>query len=161
MPPASPAAPRPSKDLLLGLLLLTAAVAGGAVLARRAPEAPPRPAPSDALLEGRFPFVDGAFSQRIRVNAPAMLELRFDVPPGETLRGSFGPPGPVEAAPVDAPDPARAVRFEVKAGDPPRVEPALAYGLYVLRVELVPRSDTALRAASPSAGVRVRAMPDR
>lgn len=161
-PSPSPAAPtRSSNDLFLGLALLAVAAAGIAWFARRDPEPLARPAASDVLLEGTFSLGNGPFSQRIRVNEPARLEIRIDPRPGDALEAWFGPPGPVEASPVDTPDPARAVHWNVKAGDAPRVEAVLAYGLYVLRVARAPGADSLLLPGPASARVVVRALPVR
>lgn len=160
-PSPSPAAPTRSRnDLLLGLALLALAAAGIAWFARRA-EPLARPAASDVLLEGTFSLGDGSFSQRIRVNEPARLEIRIDPRRGDALEAWFGPPGPVEASPVDTPDFARAVHWNVKAGDAPRVEAVLAYGLYVLRVARAPGADSLLLPGPASARVVVRALPVR
>lgn len=162
--PSSVVARRAPKDLVVGLLLLALAAGGVAWLALRSPVPPARPAASDVLLEGTFPLEGGGLSRRVRVKEAARLEIRVDAPPGETLRCAFGPPGPVEAAPIDLPDPSRTARWEVTAGAPPHVETVLAYGLYVLRVDRVLGADSHLRpdsAAAPSARVVVRALPVR
>jgi hypothetical protein len=93
-------------------------------------------------------------SRRLRVRTPSVVEVTIEPPAGVVVEAVLGPPGPVEASPVDAPDAATAVAWSTKAGDPPRREVVLAAGLLVLRV-------AARDGAAVSAGVRVRALPPR
>ena len=155
--PAPAAHPkRASSPLIAGVLLLAAVVGGYAVYSRSA--APPsRPQAGEILLEDAIILGSPGPSRRIRVKDPCTVEFRVAPPAGASVDVSFGVPGPAEASPTDAPDPATAMHWTVTAGDAPRRQVVSAPGLYVVTID----SSAGSSHAGQSVSVTLRALPPR
>lgn len=160
MTPPTGAAPVRAKSVAVVAALLCVALLLGYLAAR--PRTPaPRPESGDVLLDETLDLAKGGslgVSKRVRLRAPAVLDVAVDPWWGAgPLLFSFGPPQPVEAGPVDLPDPASpmTVTWAADAASPRKSFPVLAPGSYVLHV--APRDPL----KTGGVWVTVRALPPR